>query len=268
MPTATRSAAGAHRPRPPAPAPRPRVGTISTSLRLLGCALLLAGGAGRPPGGVGEQGLAVAAPGRPRAVRRAGRGPRRRDGGDQGARRRCSTHQHRLLPHLPRLEPAAQARQLRCTRSGLAAVRLVRGRPADQPRRSERDPRARDGHGARPPLHLGQAEKVPERTVLDYPKARGFGAFVQATAKRYKGKIDYYSLWNEPNLATWIRLRRGAAGFAGKASSTGGCGRRATGRSPASNRRRRNRVFFGEVAAIGQRGRASACATAGRAARV
>ena len=36
------------------------------------------------------------------------------------------------------------------------------------------------------------------------PNAKLFGEFVKATAKHYKGKVDRYSIWNEPNLVAWI----------------------------------------------------------------
>jgi hypothetical protein len=84
------------------------------------------------------------------------------------------------------------------------------------------------------------------------PKAGAFGAFVEAVAKRYRGQIDYYSIWNEPNLARWIRPQ----GRSGRRVQKEGviyrdlwkAGYRSIARH---DRARRNRVLFGEVAAIG-----------------
>jgi hypothetical protein len=36
------------------------------------------------------------------------------------------------------------------------------------------------------------------------PKARYFKAFASAAAKHFKGKVDRYSIWNEPNHRSWI----------------------------------------------------------------
>jgi hypothetical protein len=83
------------------------------------------------------------------------------------------------------------------------------------------------------------------------PKAGAFGAFVEAAAKRYRGRVDFWSLYNEPNLATWIRPQSKS----GRVRSEGIIYRnlwKAGYRSIARHdRARRNRVLFGEVAAIG-----------------
>lgn len=85
------------------------------------------------------------------------------------------------------------------------------------------------------------------------PSPKEFGDFAAAVAKRYRGRVDWYSIYNEPNLHTWIvpdiqQTRFGPVETAGvyyrklwqaayKSVST---------YDPAA----RNRVLFGEVAAI------------------
>jgi hypothetical protein len=36
------------------------------------------------------------------------------------------------------------------------------------------------------------------------PSAAAFGAFARAVARRYRGQIDRYLIWNEPNIAGWL----------------------------------------------------------------
>lgn len=87
------------------------------------------------------------------------------------------------------------------------------------------------------------------------PKPGEFGAFAAAVAKRYRGKVDYYSIWNEPNIGkTWLtprfqRTRSGTVDVAGAIyRKLFIAGQKAIARyDPA----KRNRVLFGEVAAIG-----------------
>jgi GH35 family endo-1,4-beta-xylanase len=85
------------------------------------------------------------------------------------------------------------------------------------------------------------------------PKASEFGQFVAAVAKRYRGRVDWYSIYNEPNLEQWItpeitNTRYGrvetAAIYYRKLWTEGYKAIRTY--DPA----RRNRVLFGEVAAI------------------
>jgi len=83
------------------------------------------------------------------------------------------------------------------------------------------------------------------------PKAGAFGAFVEAVAKRYRGRIDYYALWNEPNLARWIRPQGRLSRNVYKEGITYRNLWKAGYKSIARfDRARRNRVLFGEVAAI------------------
>jgi hypothetical protein len=85
------------------------------------------------------------------------------------------------------------------------------------------------------------------------PKASEFGAFVAAVAKRYRGKADWYSLYNEPNLKEWIspeikRTRFGIVDIGGiyyRKLWTAGY-KSIAKYDPAL----RGKVLFGEVAAI------------------
>ncbi len=87
------------------------------------------------------------------------------------------------------------------------------------------------------------------------PKPSEFAGFAAAVAKRYRGRVDYYSIWNEPNIGErWLtpryqRTRHGRVDVAGAIyRKLFIVGQRAIAKyDPA----RRNRVLFGEVAAIG-----------------
>jgi hypothetical protein len=37
------------------------------------------------------------------------------------------------------------------------------------------------------------------------PNAKKFGKFVKSMAKHFKGRVDRYSIWNEPNYVAWLR---------------------------------------------------------------
>ena len=86
------------------------------------------------------------------------------------------------------------------------------------------------------------------------PRPSEFAGFAAAVAKRYRGRVDYYSIWNEPNLGkNWLtprfqRTRHGRVDVAGAIyRQLFIVGQRAVARyDPA----RRNRVLFGEVAAV------------------
>ncbi len=87
------------------------------------------------------------------------------------------------------------------------------------------------------------------------PNSKYFGQFVAAAAKRYKGQIEWYSLYNEPNLHTWIlpesERKRGVGTIETSAiyyRKLWFAGYKAIAKY---DRARRNRVLFGEVAAIG-----------------
>jgi hypothetical protein len=38
-----------------------------------------------------------------------------------------------------------------------------------------------------------------------HPIARLFGEFVRAMARHFRGRVDRYSIWNEPNYVSWLR---------------------------------------------------------------
>jgi hypothetical protein len=87
------------------------------------------------------------------------------------------------------------------------------------------------------------------------PKPSDFGAFAAAVAKRYRGKVAYYSVWNEPNIGkTWLTPRYQKTRY-GKVDVAGAiyrklfiAGYKAIAKYDGA---RRNRVLFGETAAIG-----------------
>jgi len=53
--------------------------------------------------------------------------------------------------------------------------------------------------GPAPAYATGNHKKGPNR-----PKPKAFKAFASAAAKHFKGRIDRYSIWNEPNYVGWI----------------------------------------------------------------
>ena len=89
------------------------------------------------------------------------------------------------------------------------------------------------------------------------PRTKEFEGFAAAVAKRYRGKADYYSIWNEPNIGkTWLtprfekRRRVGTIDYAAaKYRQLYLAGYKSIAKyDPA----RKGRVLFGEVAAISQ----------------
>lgn len=56
----------------------------------------------------------------------------------------------------------------------------------------------------------GTASKRADRGYWR-PKPRLYRQFVKAVARRFDGKVRRYSLWNEPNYATWLGPQREAA---------------------------------------------------------
>lgn len=41
-----------------------------------------------------------------------------------------------------------------------------------------------------------------------YPNSRRFGAFARAAAEHFKGRVDRYGVWNEPNYPAWLAPQR------------------------------------------------------------
>jgi hypothetical protein len=93
------------------------------------------------------------------------------------------------------------------------------------------------------------------------PSPKVFGQFVEAVAKRYRGQVDWYSLYNEPNIGRsgsgtgWL-MPQATRTKAGRVETAGVIYRKLwqagyksiAGHDPG----RRGRVLFGEVAAIGE----------------
>jgi hypothetical protein len=81
------------------------------------------------------------------------------------------------------------------------------------------------------------------------PDARKFAQFVKAVARRYKGRVRYWSIWNEPNMEGWLapqRVHRGRVRYSARMYRAVWLrGYRAIRRyDPA----RRRSVLFGELA--------------------
>ncbi|MBA2792926.1 MAG: hypothetical protein H0U32_02900 [Thermoleophilaceae bacterium] len=108
-----------------------------------------------------------------------------------------------------------------------------------------------------PPPHF--ATEAPRRCravpCTFRPKPRDFGQFAAAAAKRYRGRVAYYSIWNEPNLNVWLTPQQKRPG-GGRVQTEAAIYRKlwiAGYKSIAKNDPgRRNRVLFGETAAIGE----------------
>jgi len=87
------------------------------------------------------------------------------------------------------------------------------------------------------------------------PSTKEFSKFAAAVAKRYRGKVDYYSIWNEPNIGkTWLVPRYERRKGVGKVDYAAAkyrqlyiVGQKAVAKyDPA----RKNKVLFGEVPSI------------------
>jgi hypothetical protein len=59
--------------------------------------------------------------------------------------------------------------------------------------------------GPAPAWASGDGRVGPER-----PSANGFGAFAAAAAGHFRGRVDRYSIWNEPNYVGWLSPLSGA----------------------------------------------------------
>jgi len=85
------------------------------------------------------------------------------------------------------------------------------------------------------------------------PKPKVFGQFTAAVAKRYRGRVSLYSIWNEPNLEHYLYPQKGFGSrgpvdvAAKRYRSLWWEGYKAIRRE---DPRRRNKVLFGETAAI------------------
>ena len=87
------------------------------------------------------------------------------------------------------------------------------------------------------------------------PNTDEFARFVRAAVRRYRGKVDYYSIWNEPNIGkTWLQPRyasaRGVRRYdyaAAKYRQLYLAGQKVVAQEDPA---RGNRVLFGEVPSI------------------
>jgi hypothetical protein len=66
-------------------------------------------------------------------------------------------------------------------------------------------------HGMRVHLSLtgpaprwANARRYPERRAWYMPSATEFGKFAAVVAEHFRGRVDRYSIWNEPNWKTWL----------------------------------------------------------------
>ena len=66
-------------------------------------------------------------------------------------------------------------------------------------------------HGMRVHLSLtgpaprwANARRFPERRAWYQPSATEFGKFAAVVAEHFRGRVDRYSIWNEPNWKTWL----------------------------------------------------------------
>jgi len=93
------------------------------------------------------------------------------------------------------------------------------------------------------------------RSCTYRPNTKEFARFAQAAVQRYKGKVDYYSIWNEPNIGkSWLTPRYARAKGVGRYDYAAAkyrqlylAGQKVIAKfDPA----RRNRVLFGEVPSI------------------
>jgi len=99
--------------------------------------------------------------------------------------------------------------------------------------------------GPAPAWATGDGRVGPTR-----PSAARFGEFARAAAEHFRGRIDRYSIWNEPNYETWLAPQaRAPAIYRGLYEA----GYRAIKHADPTAK-----VLFGETAPYAQRGRAIA----------
>jgi hypothetical protein len=55
-----------------------------------------------------------------------------------------------------------------------------------------------------PAPRWANARKAPPKRAWYKPDARAFGEFARVVAEHFKGRVDRYSIWNEPNWKTWL----------------------------------------------------------------
>ena len=252
MPTATRSAAGSL-----APAPRQRVGPSTTkSLRLLACTLVAAAAALMAPAAASASKTQLSLIQDDRELL----GSSNQDPAATMAEianlgvdvvrtniifykiyttpsdRKAPAGFNAADPNSPQYDWAKMDRLVRLANAnGLRILGTITG---PGPHFSTKKP--------------GACRSVP---CTKNPKPADFGKFAAAVAKRYRGQIDYYSIYNEPNLETWLTPQQKKPGI-GKVQTEAVIYRKlflAAYKSIARfDRKRRNKVMIGEVAAISE----------------
>jgi hypothetical protein len=120
----------------------------------------------------------------------------------------------------------AQAREMGVTRLrvtlGWAAVNGEQSRQRTVPAQPSYDFSQHDdlidaaaAYGIRLQLNLqppAPAWATGDRDVgVERPNAKRFGQFVRAAAEHFKGRIDRYAIWNEPNHVGWLTPQSSAA---------------------------------------------------------
>ena len=55
-----------------------------------------------------------------------------------------------------------------------------------------------------PAPRWANARHYGERKAWFKPSATEFGKFASVAAQHFKGRVDRYSIWNEPNWKTWL----------------------------------------------------------------
>jgi hypothetical protein len=92
--------------------------------------------------------------------------------------------------------------------------------------------------------------RANHRVGPDSPDAAKYGKFVRAVAEHFKGRVDRYSIWNEPNWSTWLAPQKKAASIYRRLY--------AAGYAAVKSVDPRAQVLLGELAPIEERGRAIA----------
>jgi hypothetical protein len=82
------------------------------------------------------------------------------------------------------------------------------------------------------------------------PNARKFGQFARAAAEHFDGRVERYTIWNEGNLKAWLSPKRRAPAIYRKLYDSAYRNINAVDSD--------NKVFIGETAPYGQRGRTTA----------
>ena len=251
MPTATRSAAGSL-----SPAPRPRAGNRIKRLRLLVCALAVTAAALLAPGAASASQSQVSLIQEDRELfGMAGKDPAEvmaeiKDLGVDVIRTNVLYYKVYTRPNQRRKPSGFDASDPNSPEyNWFLTDRLIDLAEANGIRVLV----TISGPG---PFFASSSPRRCVRVPCTYkPKASEFGEFAAAVAKRYRGRADYYAIYNEPNLVDWITPQQKKPG-GGRVQIEGKiyrqlfiAGQRAIARFDPG---RRNRVLFGETAAIGE----------------